>query len=377
MSRAGGGRFLGRLRRHEVHCPACLHRIDLDAVPIRDVAGAATGETLRWDDRRSKDVAFELLRTGRYLSCPRGHELPPDYLKIPSHVVALVGPSRSMKTHFLAVTTHAAVQHDRYGNLGDGYTCSISTSDATDRLLSSTYWPLIETNQALGRTRPQEDAESWVLSPICLRVDWQYGSADRRNIAASHLLLFDAPGELVGGTAEQQARVAPYLTVADLVVFFVDVVQVKEIRRQLPQAVQVEYAQDEYRTDIVNKAVRLIRTKRGLRPNQRVPVPALVLLSKADLLGGATGELARFLGSDGRSVTTLGEDEGSALARDLSDAYISGLVPKVQEGFSSHRLLLASALGSQPAGDGSIEELRPFGCDEAFRHILRASGAVG
>lgn len=356
-------------------CPVCLIEIDYSAVQIRNADGEDTGRRVDWNDRNRGEIRFAMTQAGEYLTCPRGHELPEDYLDLPTRVVGLVGPSLSMKTHFIAITTYRALQRDQYG-LIDGYDVDFDASDATKKLLREEYWTLIETRKALGRTVPEQDAESPVRPPICLRVDWKYGRPGRANVGSSYLLLVDAPGELIGGTAAQQATVAPYLTRADLVLFFVDLLQVKDIRDQLSMPIPEDFRSGDYSTTIVNDAARMIRGKREIPMTRQIPTPAVVVMSKADVLAFATGWLSELVG-DPLAYASYSERDRELLAEALAEEFLPGLLPKVDKGFHEYRVMLASALGSQPSESGLVPAITPLGCDEIFRHLLLKSRAVG
>ncbi len=59
--------------------------------------------TGRIGGRRRGEAALAARQAGEFLACPVGHELPDGYLTVPTKTVALVGPSLSMKTHYLAI----------------------------------------------------------------------------------------------------------------------------------------------------------------------------------------------------------------------------------------------------------------------------------
>ncbi len=361
--------------RRQLFCPSCLIQVDRDRVEVRDTLGERTGEVRPLDARRDDRQALDDLQKGLRLTCRAGHVLPDDYGRVPCETVALVGPSLSMKTHFLAITAYEALEGTAYSRPNADTTLSFSASPATEDLLREEYFTLLEDHRALGRTIVREDDESPVRHPICLEVTGARAAVAKSNIWQKHLLLFDAPGERVAGTAQQQAKVSPYLRDAAAVAFFVDLLQIAEVRPHLHMDIPPDYT-GRYSSTPINKASRLIRDSHRSSGVGAADVDALVVLSKADVLQHARGPLLADLGVPGHALASLSDAENSALAEKLLSIYAPAVLTKASTGFRSVTFHLASAIGSQPSDNGAVDDVRPFGCDAVFREILRATGMV-
>lgn len=358
--------------RRSLFCPSCLVEIDRDHVEVRDLNGERTGETRSLDEQqRGQD--FLDLKEGLRLTCRVGHVLPDAYGTVPCQTVALVGPSLSMKTHFLAVTSYEALEGTAYARPDPHTTLSFSAPPSTEDLLRDQYFKLLEDHRALGRTRVLEDDESPVRHPICLEVRGARAAASvRGNTWQKHLLLFDAPGEQVAGSARDQARVSPYLREAAAVAFFVDLLQIAKVREELDMTIPADYTGN-YSSTPISKASKLIRDNDRSIAAGAADVDALVVISKADVLQYAKGALREHVGLSGSELAVLTDTENARLAERLLDIYAPAVVSKVTSGFRSWTFHLASAIGSQPAHDGSVDVVQPFGCDAIFRELLRAT----
>ncbi len=241
-------------------------------------------------------------------------------------------------------------------------------------------WAALDTERrAIGRTRPQEDAESPIRSPMMLHVRYSTADPFRSNpTGEAYLLTHDAPGEEIAGDQQQRAKIAPYLVHASVLVFFVDLLQVTSIRDRLDgRSVPDDYRNAEFSPFIINDCARLINEYASRMTGSRISKPAIVVLSKGDLLARSAGDLATFLdGRQGR-LAELPEEENSWLAKEIVRAYMEPIYAKVETNYSDVHYFLASALGQSPRPDGRIDAPAPWGCDFVFKRTVAASLGLG
>lgn len=354
-------------------CPACLIEIDRSAVAWRRSTGPGESEAVGTrplvTPRRGRSPAELMDRTDEYPVCPRGHPFPFDYPDSPRCVVALVGPSLSMKSHWIARTAR-----DVREGLLDLPTPSTrvlwTPTDQTTESLARDYDPVWSKQTILPRTTPAVATGSEVRDPLAFSADIEtldprlLRPTDRRK----YLLLFDAPGEALVGTAAQRKRFAPYLIDADLVIFFVDVLLMASLRDELrdvvPPAVHRDYAGGSFDPRVVTACADLIRTRNNVRRTKRAPSPAIALVTKGDLLPHTS---VRLTGTrSGRSLADLTVAERSAIAEQVVHERAPGLYQPLDRGFRSVEFHLASAVGAQPGPDGRLPDAEGWGCSEAL-----------
>lgn len=361
-------------------CPTCLLRFDHAELGIWHHQGHRP-VLVRVEDvrtrKKSLDDRLQEIRDGEYFGCPNGHLMTADLLRYPTLRVALIGPSLSMKSHFIGVSTMQAVDDQVAGYVGPvGFTATCEAVEGTRQVLHDDYHAALRGGSTIGRTLPDVDGERVIRSPITLKVDWR---TDRPTVLAPNagtfnLMLFDAPGELISGTPAEQTSIGPYLVMADVLLFFVDVSQAAPIRRHLPDVERHPDAVD-FSPSIVQQTMSVIARTREVSDPIDLGLEAYVILSKADLLEGAAGPLAQVIDRAPAGVGELTATQNEALAEDIVRTFLPGLTSKVRTTFEDPHYFVASALGSAPDAE-RIGELAPFGCAEILRSILTRRGGI-
>lgn len=319
------------------------------------------GRPLRKVSINSRSERRDVAESGHYLGCTNGHEIPNDYFSVPSVTIGLLGPTMSMKSHFIAAVAHRLVE-DGGLDLDDRTVITGIPATRTDATLYDEYFGLLDAHVPVERTEPVIAGKSPIRSPLSLqmRVVSDRMMGVRRD---GNLMLFDAPGEKLVNRAGQR-EVAPYLMSCSALVVFVDPLQIPSLRELISTTYDPEFREMRYRAKIVNSAAVAIRDFEGLRFGELIDLPLFITISKADLLLDARGDSAL------REIRSVSRDEQSAIARDCLETHLRGLCTQAEHNFRSVSYSFTSATGCAPA-NGKFPYVEPWGCDELLLDVLR------
>lgn len=219
--------------------------------------------------------ARERLESGASWKCPRGHDLPDDFVTTPIVVIGLIGPPYTMKTTYLGQLVSALVERESLGGLG----LTFAFADNASRTAYATKMAAHLERRRAPQATPVLAKDGDVTAPIVLRMSMG-PSHQRRKV---NLLFFDAAGE---GTLDAltMAQDNTFLHVMDAAMLFVT-----PRALELPPAVPEPVGRESLGTrqtitafDHLAQALQQHPRYTGKHPPRDLPVA--MILGKADQL---------------------------------------------------------------------------------------------
>jgi len=379
-------RCSGRLSRQNKRCDPVIDEV------LRDRIGytGALPPTFAADGRQ---MSAECPRCGAETTtriCPACHsQLPVQFGKVPSRLIALVGAKQSGKTIFMTVLVHELMY-----DLGNQLEAAISgADDSTRHRFAKDYEkPLYHDSVLLP---PTTTAGLRNRVPLVFRFSvpgrgplgwngWR-GRADNSNrFEPEHTLLsfFDAAGEDLRSqqSVEQHLR---YLAAADGIVLVLDPLQMPGARglarpeSQLPDPGAIG---DEPVT-VLENITDLILAKEASKPRYRIRKPLAIVFSKMDALQHTLSPTSPLLQPPPRTPY-LEERDGLAVHHEIQRLLAQWEGTRIDQitqlHYRSVRYFAVSALGETPTADKRVSArgIRPARVGDPFLWILAQLGVI-
>lgn len=348
-------------------CPTCLERVTARDQSVRDNT-ESDDRKLNLLRRRKNSEKLKALAISEQLVCPNGHVLPFDFWDIDVHSFALVGQSRSMKSHYIEATFYELLDSNRAPLTSMGIT--VEDAPETREMRHVRYRrPVRQDGRIIARSEFEaNDGFGW---PLSMRLNISTDAVRQKSsVQRVYATLFDAPGEALVEMSDT-ARHAGYISEADGIAVFVDVNSLASVREALGDSTDPESVL--FDTSVFANVERLRNA--GGRQSRRCPVA--VVFSRADQLSAIDDPtLNDFLSTRGPEL------DRAAIAQDASypasyfaSSYARNIFDLANQKFDSVGFFLASAVGSQPV-DGRIDNPTSFGCVESFAWLLNQSQAL-
>lgn len=279
--------------------------------------------------------------------------LPNDLETLKTVSIAVAGVTSSSKSHLVAVVLNELLRRRGLASLGFPRVEADSAS-RTDAREFEWYQQLF-----LEGVRIEASPESAVsvsanrshFNPFILRILPDRNDRARRGVL---LLLYDISGEDLIDVAKRE-RYAPFLHRADGLLFLLDPIGLRGLRRRMPAAALGREGERQPR-DVQNQAgmiqaiIEEIRRKENLSADAVLQAPAAFVVAKADLVAEAVEAAGRPVPSTLRRRAGLAVD---ASARAVGDAEVRQLLLEhdefqlldAAEAFTNAQFFAASALG--------------------------------
>ncbi|NBX25436.1 MAG: hypothetical protein EBQ99_05225 [Planctomycetes bacterium] len=349
--------LVGRL-----HCPSCWHALrPADALFIAEdprllgdpVAGA--DEALRFLPSRFDLTGAALDPEGARctrLACPRcRREIPRSMLELPATIVSVVGAPGAGKSHLLASAIWSMRRDaDRLG---------LQVIDAEPRLHARLHaWENRLFGSAEGPRRLEKTETSGGQGYASVRIEGRtevvpapFVFTLRRaaeTTPATSLVLYDNAGEhFLPGADDALRPVTRHLGRSEAIVFVLDPTQDPGFRAAvgLPPSTQPPVRQDL----VLSEMAARIRHHRGRRTDERLDVPLVIAMAKADLWA-ATAHVSMLsdpfaVGGDPVAALRPGHQACLALARRGSPEFVAAF----ESAFERVLLVPCSGLGRDAA----------------------------
>lgn len=357
-------------------CPACCQKYHPGAFRVVDTFGTPITEA-RWRrawrtvqrlmGRTEAELRrhLERLKAGEHFVCPAGHPVPPSFMAYDTYPIALIGPSASSKTTYLAVLldrlTSRAPLRDEFG-----WTFALD-AHSRERFDEAYREPLL-------REPPEPPAKTDMVTgahePLIVRMTREDSSGDRTTV---NLFFFDAAGESYRRVGDA-ATASPYLGCMAGALVFATPVMLHDFPQQfwLPENLEPGTAPTPaFLTDALTNTVSIRNGGPG--------VPTALLLAKYDellaleqldegvrQLRAASGVPARALGP----LTAAESHRSSAVAHEVFRKYGAGILAAAEELGLPLQVFATSAMGHGPRPDGRFTSVDPFGIYEPLSWLL-------
>lgn len=357
-------------------CPACCRKYPPGAFRVVDASGNPVTEArwrraartlLRLAGRTEADLARHLdrLRGGEHFVCPAGHSMPPSFLAYDTYPIALIGPSASSKTTYLAVVLDRLTSR---APLREGYGWTFAIDAHSQMRFDEIY------REPLLREPPEPPAKTDVVTgahePLIVRMTLQTGNGQHKTV---NLFFFDAAGESYRRIGDA-AQASPYVGCMAGALVFATPVMLHDFPSQfwLPENVEPGTAPTPaFLTDALSNAMSMRNGAPG--------VPTALLLAKYDellaleqrdpdlvRLRAASGVAARHPGP----LTPADSHRASAVAHEVFRKYGAGILAAAEELGLPLQVFATSAMGSAPRPDGRFGTVEPFGIYEPLSWLL-------
>ncbi|MFD0272348.1 hypothetical protein ACFVHB_00370 [Kitasatospora sp. NPDC127111] len=347
-----------------VRCPICLRLIDWSAAEEVVMTPAGTYERL---ERRpdEDDIQWNHRRLNVYRMCPGSagssqHALPGRYGDFGEPlVIGMVGESASGKTHLLAAMIGMFCDAARMARIG----LSVGALDLAlhDQYMREQVRPFLDNGQGLLGTRP--------APPEFTDAFWVHNRSTGKETA---LAFFDVSGEWLASHESE----TPFLGAVNGLIFVVDPARIRHLG-----GTGGSVTGDPSFGIVLDKLARI----RGFEGSAFVPVPAVVVIGKCDLLRHTEHLVGRWFTPGGRD--DLEEFDLSTVEEESEDAYAflwtvdaaGWLAPFVR--CADATLHFATATGTKAVREGEsetfpLELLKPRRALKPLLSLLAMSGVL-
>jgi GTPase SAR1 family protein len=316
-----------------------------------------------------------------YRVCPVCHsELPLDFARVASRMIAMIGARNSGKTVFMTVLIHELTHR-----VGARFGASVVGSDDHTRSRFSTAYEkvLYEAGALVPVTASAGQREAGKVQPLVFRLATdRKGLLGRSGTTRTVLSFFDTAGEDLASQrgVEMHAR---YLSSADGIVLVLDPLQMPGARRLAAQGVRLPDALSASDTplNVLGRVTDLLRHDQRRRSSARMAKPIAVTFSKLDALWHRfdpasplrrqAEERPHFDEADSLSV----HEEVRALLKDWEGDQVDGLL---RHNYARYRYFGFSALGETPTPDNRVSPrgIRPYRVQDPFLWLLAEFGTI-
>ncbi len=313
--------------------------------------------------------------------CPACHmQLPVQFGKVSSKLIALVGAKESGKTVYMTVLVHELMHR-----VGEDLNASISgADDETRRRFASDYeLPLYQKKQLLPSTTT---AAATNRAPLVFRFTSETKSRLSRNGTGDPrrtlLSFFDTAGEDLRSAQSVEENVQ-YLAAADGVLLLLDPLQMRGARDLAAPGTKLPTlgAVGDEPANVLENVTDLIMKNEGTKARQRIGKPLAIVFTKIDALLHEFRETSPLRQPP---VSTPYFDERDSLEvhsdiqRQLARWEGSRIDQIAQKNYHTYRYFGVSALGETPTRDNSVSPrgIRPYRVSNPFTWMLSQFGTI-
>jgi hypothetical protein len=302
--------------------------------------------------------------------CPFCHnELPWAISSLDSTILAIVGGPAAGKSHYIAVLVEQARR--AFGAQFD--IAFDAMNDSTrERYRREFREPLYNAHKEIDKTRQVAAPE-----PLIYRVHVApTGQRDR----GMTLVFFDTAGENFQSEHELSLY-ARYVRHAAGIVLLVDPLQMGSIRDQL-EGLPIRFPQNPTEpAEIVSRLTQQFQQFGGQKATDKIDIPLAVVFTKIDVLrdndvidpSSAIFSAPLHQGAFSTAVGKQIHDDVQALIARHEGAELNTLLSHY---FARHQYFAVSALGRNPAMDGTLGTLAPFRVEDPLLWALSEIGFV-
>lgn len=326
------------------------------------------------DGRRAHAVCPECSAATGMQVCSTCHaQLPVNFGRIRSRMIALVGARDAGKTVFMTVLIHELMNR-----VGSRFNASVGGSDdhTRHRFHADYETPLYGRSRLLGATR----RTGVTREPLVFRFTTQRRGLYGRRPQHTLLSFFDTAGEDLTTVASVEANLR-YLNSADGVILLLDPLQMEGVRRLVPTGARTPSpGRVENRPlDMLGRVTDLLMSRPGAA-NRLIRVPIAVCLTKIDALHGELDE-GSPLHRPQPSAPFFDESDSQdvhAQVRQLLHRWDGGGVDgHVGNHYRNARYFGVSALGGVPDEDNRVRGgVRPYRVADPFLWMLGQFGVI-
>lgn len=367
-------------------CPYCFRPFHLYECEVVD----ASGNTLDPKPQGLQQLVYRVwippLTGTRYTSafagrkCPHcGSVLPHTIEYMENQVIALVGPTFSGKSHFIAALIAELERTDVLRNVGGGKIKPL-TQAVEKRYQREFYEPLFVQKEALLGNQPVQPGQR--IQPLMYTMT--FPDKARPNVSRNfNLVFFDAQGEdLV--QQENIVSVSRFILNAAGIIFLIDPLTMPGIVENLPPHLVPEAESGVAGYQMLNRVVSLLRQEKGVPTDKLIPTPAAITLAKSDLLRyipeseAIFPRTAAFLQrpsySQGFRLSDFQEVNNEV--RQIVEHYDGPSLLTASEAFENVGFFAVSATGAPEYQIGRFREVLPRRCPDPLLWILWKLGVI-
>ncbi|WP_236568046.1 MULTISPECIES: hypothetical protein [unclassified Nocardiopsis] len=326
------------------------------------------------DGRLARAVCPECAATTGRQVCATCHaQLPVNFGRIRSRMIALVGARDAGKTVFMTVLIHELMNR-----VGSRFDASVGGSDdhTRHRFHADYETPLYEQARLLGATRRAGVARE----PLVFRFTTQRRGLYGRRPQHTLLSFFDTAGEDLTSEESVEANLR-YLHNADGIILLLDPLQMEGARRLVPAGTRMPAPSrvENRPLDMLGRVTDLLMRRPGAA-NRLIPVPIAVCLTKIDALHGELDEgspLHRPQPGAPYFDESDSQDVHAQIQQLLHRWDGGGVDGHVRNHYRNARYFGVSALGGVPDEDNRVRGgVRPYRVADPFLWMLSEFGVI-
>lgn len=344
----------------------------------RDPAGRDAVTTKSHIIRRSEDGLCDVCRRAAFIRlCPVCHNPIPHSAEEGSDTIfTVLGPRGAGKSHYVAVLID---QLRNPFSAEFGSTLTPASDRTTVKYRNEYYKRLFEEGRTLPSATPYDD-ERAARDPLIYYLRLDKGKPPR----SCTLAFFDTAGEDLDSVERVDAlNIGSFVAAASGIIYLVDPLQIPYVNARINVEDKPDASPDV--GDRLGYIADILRSRKGLRPGDRIDVPLAVVLTKADvlmkgpeddeeeevLLGPESSvRVMRRRGTyDERNFDEVGAEVEEYLRRTVSEGFIQAV-----DRFSKHEYFAVSALGSSPSGEAIPRGIAPFRVEDPLIWLLNTCG---
>lgn len=357
-------------------CPACCQKyapgafrvVDTFDKPVVEAWWRRAWRTVqRMTGRTEPELKrhLERLKGGEHFVCPAGHAVPASFMAYDTYPIALIGPSASSKTTYLAVLLDRLTSR---APLRDGFGWTFALDAHSRERFDELY------REPLLREPPEPPAKTdmvpGVHEPLIVRMSREDDSGNRTTV---NLFFFDAAGESYRRVSDA-AGANPYLGCMAGALVFATPVMLHDFpeRFWLPDNMEPGTAPTPaFLTDALNNTVSIRNGAPG--------VPTALLMAKYDellVLEQIDDDIRRLRAAAGVPARSPGplraaeSHRSSAVAHEVFRKYGAGILAAAEDLGLPLQVFATSAMGRGPRPDGRFSSVDPFGIYEPLSWLL-------
>lgn len=329
------------------------------------------------DTARRKDAKSSLTCEGCGFEanqhvCPHCHsQLPDNYMKDNNKMVALVGPTASGKSTYLAVLINELMN-----SVGEEYRLTVEYGDETiARYQHDLYEPLFKRKVLIAQTPSIATDSRHRARPLVFRIAQ---TKERRGLALTSarpsrasLVFFDSSGQDATMGADMH-RYMRYLKHAAGLIYMLDPTELEAAEVDVRPSVRVSSSRPRSSWAVIQDATQILRPSN----NDRIKVPAAVVLTKADMLKTTVADSSPldYTSSTG-ALQSDERDSVNEFVRALLRRWNMNLEEYMLQNYERSALFAVSSLGRPPQGPGVAPEgIQPRHVSDPLLWMLRELG---
>ena len=311
--------------------------------------------------------------------CPHCHsQLPVQFGKVTSRLIAMIGAKETGKTVYMTVLIH-----ELKNKVGARFNAALSGSDdnTRQRFMVDYERRLYEARQLFDATR-SAGTRGGNVAPLVFRFTTERAGILRTTPAHNLLSFFDTAGEDFTSQERVEAN-ARYLANADAIILLLDPLQMPGARRLAPPGTRLptQGPTSDTPANLLTRVTELLQTKLALKPSVRISKPVAVAFSKIDVLRHALPRSSPLLRPESQSPCFDRADGAEvhehvrALVHEWEGAQIDQLL---HYNYARYRYFGLSALGESPTPDNHVSEagIRPYRVPDPLLWLLSEFGTI-